>query len=246
VSDQAKWRSLADAIGREVTARFPEWTEANDGDPGVTLLTLFGWLTERMLYSHSTIDASRVAARQLAAAASRWVDSTCEVDTLSALLRPNYFEGQVLDAEDLRSEQAYFRQRLRRLNLRLHGHGVVSGLGVSVRGGATDAQVQIAPGVAIDGMGEEIVLADCVTLPLPARAHELHLQVRWIERPCRPMTTADASAPMQYSRIADTGEAVLVSIAAPDAVTIAHLTRGTRGWTIRKPRASGKSRRRRQ
>lgn len=45
--------------------------------------------------------------------------------------RLNYFYGQMLGAADFRSEQAYFREKLKLHNRCLHGYGVVCGLEVT-------------------------------------------------------------------------------------------------------------------
>jgi hypothetical protein len=73
--------------------------------------------------------------------------------------RLNYFKGQFLQEEDFNAEQAY-HIRMRRLHNRaLHTWGVVEGLVVSQI--ASTNSVVVAPGIAIDKMGQEIVL------PLP-------------------------------------------------------------------------------
>lgn len=70
--------------------------------------------------------------------------------------RLNYFKGQFLQEEDFNAEQAY-HIRMRRLHNRaLHTWGVVEGLAVS-QGSSTNSVV-VAPGIAIDNLGQEIVL----------------------------------------------------------------------------------------
>jgi hypothetical protein len=239
MNEETRWRSAAAAIRREVTGHFPDWTDTNDHDPGVTLLNLFAWLTEQLLYRQSGADPQRIAAaRRLAAAASAWVNSTCDADS-EALLRVNYFDGKLLSADDLRDEQTYFRQRLRRINQRLHGYGVVSGLKVSIAGKGNAARIEVSPGVAIDPTGEDIVITSPVTLPLPNGQREVYVQLRWVERPCGPVPSPDDTAPTQYSRIADTWTIELAPAPAPHAVTLAHLKcvsgRWTRGRSLRRP-----------
>jgi hypothetical protein len=246
MNDEARWLSLTQAIRREVSTHFRNWTETNDHDPGVTLLNMFAWLTEQLLSTRSLTNPQRsAAARRLAITASAWMNATSDADS-EALLRPNYFAGKLLTADDLRDEQTYFRQRLRRLNLRLHGRGIVSGLTVSIKGKGTAARIEIAPGVAIDPTGEEIVVTKRVTLPLPIAAQELYVQIRWVERPSMPVPAIDAptdsSPPAQYSRIADTWETVLSPIAAQDAVTLARLKRISGRWTIGAAKTTGKPR----
>ena len=48
--DDRKFQDLAD-LGRSLIPAFdPDWTNHNASDPGITLLELFAWLTESMLY----------------------------------------------------------------------------------------------------------------------------------------------------------------------------------------------------
>ena len=48
--------------------------------------------------------------------------------SLPELVRMNYFHGQLIGDRDLRTEQDYFRARLRHANRCLHGYGVLCGL----------------------------------------------------------------------------------------------------------------------
>ncbi|HYD36967.1 MAG TPA: hypothetical protein VEA60_05105, partial [Allosphingosinicella sp.] len=50
--------------------------------------------------------------------------------SLPELVRMNYFHGQLISERDLRTEQDYFRARLRHANRCLHGYGVLCGLEV--------------------------------------------------------------------------------------------------------------------
>jgi hypothetical protein len=79
------------------------------------------------------------------------------------LERPNYFHGKLLTAADFAQEQQYHLERSRRSNRFLHGWGIVSGLAVRVVDGTT---LVVAPGLALDCAGNELVLAapECITL----------------------------------------------------------------------------------
>lgn len=57
-------------------------------------------------------------------------DSACA--DLPELKRNNYFHGQMLGVNDFRTEQHYFREKLKLHNRCLHGYGTVCGLMVSV------------------------------------------------------------------------------------------------------------------
>ena len=77
--------------------------------------------------------------------------------------RNNYFTGRVLTATDLELEQNYFREKQRLHNRELHGFGIVSGLEVSRR----RDKLVITSGLALDCEGNEVIVAESQSLPLP-------------------------------------------------------------------------------
>jgi predicted phage baseplate assembly protein len=48
--DDRRFQDLVDDAKRMVQQRCPEWTDHNVSDPGVTLIELFAWMTDQMLY----------------------------------------------------------------------------------------------------------------------------------------------------------------------------------------------------
>jgi hypothetical protein len=96
--------------------------------------------------------------------------------------RPRYFEGQLLTAEDLRDEQDYWVRKHRLQNLALHGSGVVCGLAVTPQGRGA---VTVAPGIAIDGLGREIVVPEPVEIELRAGRRGGEVVLRYQEEPSR-------------------------------------------------------------
>ena len=81
--------------------------------------------------------------------------------------RPSFFDGQLLTAADLRLEQDYQDHKRHLLNLATVGAGVVTGLAVSTDADGTG--ITVSPGLAVDGLGREIIVpADVhVTWPTP-------------------------------------------------------------------------------
>jgi hypothetical protein len=73
---------------------------------------------------------------------------------LASAIRNRYYYGKLLDVPHLEMEQSYFLERRRMLNRLAVGFGVLCGLDVRADGDA----VVVAPGVAIDGRGREIVV----------------------------------------------------------------------------------------
>ncbi|HEX7582192.1 MAG TPA: Ig-like domain-containing protein [Gaiellaceae bacterium] len=84
---------------------------------------------------------------------------------LQSPVRNRYFYGKLLDEYHLELEQSYFLDARRLLNRLTVGFGVVCGLGVSV----TANGLVIAPGVAIDGLGREIVVPTPIRVADPTQ-----------------------------------------------------------------------------
>jgi hypothetical protein len=98
--------------------------------------------------------------------------------------RNNFFAGRLLSAADLELEQNYFRDKQRLHNRALHGFGIVSGLEVSRRGD----KLLITSGLALDCEGNEIVVAESHSHPLPPLISEtsLFLVVHYREQETNP------------------------------------------------------------
>jgi hypothetical protein len=99
--------------------------------------------------------------------------------------RLNYFNGQRLQASDLKLEQDYHLRVRRWLNRSLYTSGIADGLIVSKVPGAP--RVRIGPGLALDTMGREIILIDEQEETVPG-AHDdknlplaLYLTIRYGE-----------------------------------------------------------------
>ncbi len=131
---------------------------------------------------------------------------TTGLSELPDFLRLSYFHGQMLAATDFRCEQAYFVEKLKLRNRCLHGYGVACGLQVSpissadpCDSGSEDHQprVTLHPGVAVDCLGNEIVIRrgyPVELLPLLCgedrdKFHDgdcVYLCVEYCERPAGP------------------------------------------------------------
>ena len=115
------------------------------------------------------------------------------------MIRNRFFSGRLLTAEDFELEQQYFREKLKRHNRNLHGFGVVSGLGVSKSSGNA---VTIAPGVAIDCQGNEILVDAPLRHSLPPSAGEtIFLALRYSEKTSHPITSTNPVCKPEHSRI---------------------------------------------
>ncbi len=88
---------------------------------------------------------------------------------LEALVRPRYFTGQLLTADELNCEQAYIAAKQRLHNRFLHGTRgrIVTGLQIVLR--ENGQSVTVAAGYAIDYCGNDIVVPEAVTFDVSAR-----------------------------------------------------------------------------
>jgi hypothetical protein len=89
------------------------------------------------------------------------------------LRRVNYEAGMMLGLDATRAEQAYHRRRLTRHHYWLHGYGTLAGLLVSMDPAThpnnTDdilVRLHVNPGIAIDGLGREILLHETYCIDL--------------------------------------------------------------------------------
>lgn len=91
----------------------------------------------------------------------------CPPATTVKLERVNFFDRQLLTANDMITDRDYFLQKLRRHNRFLHGWGVVCGLAVTVPPNpGTPWQVQVGSGYALGPYGDEIFVGDPVLFDL--------------------------------------------------------------------------------
>lgn len=100
------------------------------------------------------------------------------------LERVRYFPRQLLTADDMRVEQDYFRDKLRRHNRYLHGWGVVCGCTVEAVKDAKAWMIRVCPGYVVGPQGDEILIPDCVEVPLTTGAVPEPCTNRW---PCPPV-----------------------------------------------------------
>ncbi|HEY6100706.1 MAG TPA: hypothetical protein VIW03_14810 [Anaeromyxobacter sp.] len=143
--------------------------------------------------------------------------------------RVRYFSGQLLSAADFQAEQDYTRDRLRRHNRWLHGWGVVGGLAISVSRG----EIVVAPGLAIDGLGNEIEVCEPAHRALPSSSRPCYLTVAFAERDTDPV-----GDPPVFSRVEE-GWALAYEVKAPARtppgparIALARLLPARRGWRV--------------
>lgn len=101
--------------------------------------------------------------------------------------RVRYRERQTLRHSDLNDEQAYLLEMRRRHAIAHHRWGIVSGLTLT----APDGEVRIAPGMAVDGYGRELIVPNAIVIA------EAILDERF-------PTAATIGVSLVYGRIAET------------------------------------------
>ena len=126
-------------------------------------------------------------------------DPIPSADYTQAARRPNYFDGRLITAADLRQDQEYHRG-MRYLQNRAIGWGIVDGLDVS----ATVVGITIGTGFAIDMLGREIVLAEPQFLaaddPFLLSCPDPVVTATWAEVPEGPMSNGgDPSAEQPFA-----------------------------------------------
>ena len=91
----------------------------------------------------------------------------------TAVFRNRYFDGKFMTAGDFATDPDYLLERHRLHNRLLHGWGIAEGLEVvrHPNEDCCDRWVRIEPGVAVDRLGREIVLAEPAAVEVvPAKA----------------------------------------------------------------------------
>ncbi len=229
--DGARLQSLVAELTKSVGAQVPAWTDSNDADPGVTLLELFAWLTENLLYRAHDIPQRGLNAALRAATALSALGHRCTV--CATLTRPHFFAGQLLDAATLQAEQDYHREKLRRHNRTLHGLGIVSGLGVHIEP-TSDPQggrIIVDPGYAIDACGEEIAVCAGAALAAPSSGNEGFVSLRFWEHPC-PQDSRSASGEPGFTAIEEACVIGFAQAVLPPALALARLIRADGAWRV--------------
>jgi hypothetical protein len=248
LSDDA-WSALARGLRRAAARAAPGWTDANAHDPGVTVLELLAFALDELSYRSDRLNAdARAIARSVAARAGALAgrddasDAAATARSDGALVRPRFFAGQLLTADDLAAEQDYQRDRIDRRNRVLHGAGVVEGLEVSVDDdGDGGPHVAVAPGLAFDrvgreifvGCGQRVALRGIGTTRLVCIAYREHA-ARLTPAVALPTgaDAADGDAAVQANRIVESFEISLGATAADDAIAIARVRRLRGRWQL--------------
>ena len=151
--------------------------------------------------------------------------------------RNRYYPKKRLSSADYQAEQDYFNNKRRFLNGLMYGQGVVCGLGVF---SLDDLSLLVESGVALDGMGREIVVEASDVKKLSSltgfeslKSNEATLCLRYKEEPVHKVYAIDQSDPekeFQYNRVKEGYELFLMDKSDLDEsfeMDSEFLTRGT-------------------
>ncbi len=120
-------------------------------------------------------------------------------------VRPRFFEGMILSAEDFQAEQEYHSNKRRMHNRCLHGVRVACGLEVDL----LRNKVHIEPGMALDCQGNEIVVSKPIKVSLPSRKRRFFLTLAYAETPIHPVPSfggGHGPEAVEFSRVQETFE----------------------------------------
>jgi hypothetical protein len=229
INSENEWRALARDFVERVKHHSPEWTEQLDNDPGITLLQLFSFLAAELV-SRSHRFPEREGAK-LSTIIQQLATLREQVQLKPAnLTRVRYFTGKLLTADDFQTEQAYFREKLRRHNLWLHGAGIVSGLHVTVeRSPSNEHTVLVRPGLAIGVDGEELFISEPLQEGRLPDASWCYVTLTRVDIPVQ------SNGEMQISEPSRMEEHVGLEFNhdfPPHGLAIARLERKDSGWSV--------------
>lgn len=223
-------RALVAAIEPIMERTQPGWTRFSDTDPGITLVELFRWLAEGLLFRSGDYSETRRTAVLRAAVRVAAVAGACAIER-EPLQRPSFFPGRLIDAATLQSEQDYQREKHRRHNRNLHGFGIVSGLEVRVDAtAAADGDcIVVDSGYAIDRCGEEIAVPESVRLTLPADGDTAYVSLRHWEHPG---AEVPSQGTLNVSNVEEACAIAIVGDVLPAALALARLVHFDGRWSV--------------
>ena len=185
--DEKSLEDLIEEIRKMLPQFTPEWTNHND----LEVRKLVEQLNEQ----------TKIMDQLLVNLSARLQLVEQSKDNKERPKRNRFFKGKLLTEKDFEDEQKYFLEKHKRHNRYLHGCGVVSGLGISIKGSI----VCIKPGFALDCEGNEIVVLEPVELDVPEDVSDMYVMLHYIEYATEPIPIppgpADSKETTQSSRI---------------------------------------------
>ena len=113
----------------------------------------------------------------------------------------------------------------------LHGPGVAAGFEVSISNGSSSLSVVIAPGMAIDEEGHEIILHTPIKLPITDKQSPQYVTVEHTEKETDWVVSPHGGQKVP-SRVEDCLLAKLVTEPQEYALAIGRIALGPSGWDV--------------
>jgi len=110
--------------------------------------------------------------------------------------RNRYFQGKLMTAHDMATEQEYHASRFETINKLVSGTGIVTGLSITdYEFEDEELRVTVSPGVAIDGNGRPIVVRTATTRTVPTGdSDRVYLYLVFSEEPKDPVPVPGVEA----------------------------------------------------
>lgn len=148
---------------------------------------------------------------------------------ISEFKRMNYFKGFFTTADDWKAEQRYHKEKLKLHNRGVHTPGIMGGVatGLQVKAhGGMDIEVQ--PGAAIDGYGNEIFLGESRTLTIDTTELTLpklvYICLRYEEEETDEVVNVELEAFSGNTRVTE-GAHLTIATSLPDNLSALELAR---------------------
>jgi len=107
----------------------------------------------------------------------------------------NFFQGKLMTARDMETEQTYHADRLQTMSRFVSGSGIVHGVEVSsVEESESELEVTLEPGLVVDGYGRPLVIEHRTTktVPLPS-SDDIYLFIMYTETELESVPVPDVS-----------------------------------------------------
>jgi hypothetical protein len=205
---------------RRLIDRLPAGSETPDKDLAKALLELLAWVGDTLARQLDQLESEAwLPTAGLTAAALALTTKIRTPPDRGALKRIRYFEGQLLDPDDLGVTVDYPRSKLRQQFV----PGIAYGFEVSVPAEGNGSTIKVSPGYAVDNRGRTIVLNEPLMLTSSLAA----------KRACVVMRPGRRHPPsMPLRALADWF--LIVEEPERDDLLLACLERTSRGWQVEK------------
>lgn len=218
-----RFKECVQRVSETVQEYYPEWTQLQSTDPGVTFVEVFAFLGDNLLIQNYPVtDAARVSLARIVAKFGRG-GKECDHQELESM---KFFNGRILTSEDLSREQEANRERRIPCDKVLGGYGTLSGLEVQIDH-TEPTEVRVTPGIALSPSGRLIVVPCPKACVFPSEAKVAILSIGFSERQKAPVSV---EVGICDTRIQDSYTLVLDTAIAEDSIPLAKFINTKGRW----------------